>query len=173
MIFWKVIAFTISLQFFSLSTYAEEKSRYEVAGIDNESEFEEFFFSIQRNIKEEDYADLASKISFPISYEYKGATYQVNNEEEFVEKVEFIISNDFKKAILCENIENLRISSYGVRAIRGSIWMNLIYIGDEKTLPTFVSDFSNRDKWQYKITSLKETFLVREFLSECKTANGE
>lgn len=139
-------------------------SNFDAAGINNSQEFEVFYRSIQENLKNQEWSELVDKVKLPITLRVGQEKYSATTKEELFSSLKTVFTSDFKDAILCQNVKSLKSNYQGVR---GSIWMNLVYIGSEKYNPKLHSERNNRNIWQYKITALRNSYLVGEYLKNC------
>ncbi len=153
--------------FFCISLLASEKT-FKVAGIENYDEFKSFYLAIQANIKANNLAELSKSFTFPITAYVDRKSIIFNDEAAFIEGASVIFTNTFKKAISCQNFNDLNANYKGVFGVRGAIWMNLVYINtSQKYDPKIHSDTNDRELWQYKVTGLTYSNLTDSFVKQC------
>lgn len=136
-------------------------------GKDYKDELEHFFNSIKLSLKVDDFDQLADEIVLPITLRNGQEEMYARSKSELTAALKKTITSDFKNAILCQEFDELKQNSHGVRGVRGSIWISKVYVGTKKYELLSSEEKKSQDMWRYKITALNNTFLVKEFLKNC------
>lgn len=99
---------------------------YEVAGIEDPKQFNDFFIKLQDAVADNDKKAIADMISYPLRVNKNGHSIEIKNKSEFVKAYSRIITKKVKKKVLHQELNKLFVNSYGVRIGDGEMWISQI-----------------------------------------------
>jgi hypothetical protein len=103
----------------------QERGRFSVAGLDNDSEVEQFFISFKEAIAKGDKRKVASLVSYPIMVNLaNGRRTKIGNVADFVRAYDHIFDAKFKRLIATTEVKDLWAKYSGVAMPGGEIWFN-------------------------------------------------
>ena len=96
-------------------------------------EFERAFVVIQAAAVEGDAATVASYVAYPITTNTGGNEITAENEQQFIDHYDTIMTEDVHHAIVSQAYENLFVNADGVMFGDGELWLNGICQDDACT----------------------------------------
>lgn len=101
------------------------KGKYEIAGIKNDKAFEKMVRQLKMLVEKDNKEKVAYYINYPLRVNSKAETIIINNIDEFIKSYDSIITDNVKKALLNQKIDNLFVNYQGVMVGNGQIWFGV------------------------------------------------
>lgn len=98
-------------------------NRYEVAGITNPAAFEAFFAKLQDAVKKDDAKEVAKYVRYPLRVNKDGKSRFIQDEQQFLEEYDRIITGKVKEALLHQKIADAFVNDQGVMVGNGEMWL--------------------------------------------------
>lgn len=105
---------------------ADSINPYEVAGIEDPKQFNDFFIKFQHAIAANDKKTIADMISYPLRVNKNEHSIQIKHKSEFIKEYNRIITKKVKKKVLNQELNKLFVNSYGVMIGDGEMWISQI-----------------------------------------------
>ncbi|MGF7049986.1 hypothetical protein J2T13_004509 [Paenibacillus sp. DS2015] len=100
-------------------------NRYEVAGIDYPQEFESFFSKVQKRVADGNKSGVAELVNYPINVNSNGKTAIIKTKQQFINEYDQIMTDQVKKALKNQKVQNTFVNYKGVMVGDGEIWFNV------------------------------------------------
>ncbi len=161
--------FKIVTLFLLITSISAQAGKYSVIGVDDDNQVESFFVSIQQDIKANDAISLSEKVIYPFRIYSEKETIKLHSKQQFIESYSQFMTNTLKAALLCQTTDDLRANSGGLRAARGAIWMNSVFIGKPGTLDRERHKKGlDRHMWQLKVRNFDNGQMATLVVQDCK-----
>jgi hypothetical protein len=109
---------------------AQNKNKYEVAGIDDADALEKFVAQLQGYLSKDDKEKIASLISYPIKVRLDGKTANtIKNKQEFINNYDKVFYPEYKAAMISGPNKDLFVRDQGVmlepktEGVGGNLWI--------------------------------------------------
>ena len=99
-------------------------NRYYTAGIDDPSDFEEFFRYLQEQVASDSQDIVAEYIAYPVNVMINGSKTAITTKSEFVENYDSIFTEEVKSAFLNQKVKEIVVSYQGIMVDQGKLWFN-------------------------------------------------
>lgn len=136
-----ILSFSILITAFSGQTWAEQgtkgtntstpayvtssdsKNPYEVAGIDDPTEFTTYFAKLQKAVKDNKPAKVADLISYPMNLNKDNKNYVIYNKDEFLKKYDRIFTSLVREKLLAQKVDKVFVNYQGIMVGDGDLWI--------------------------------------------------
>gem|GEM_PF-3189208 len=113
--------------FYSYGTESKLSEHYFYnSGFDSTKELSLFIQELQSDVSQGNKKLVASKVSYPLTVHLSETTLSIETPDDFVKHYENIITENIKRIILNQNINNLGRFSEGIRLEHGEIWISSV-----------------------------------------------
>ncbi|WP_234123578.1 hypothetical protein [Clostridium hydrogenum] len=97
--------------------------------LDNGEEFIRTFNTIKSSIIKNDKKTISDYINYPITVYVNNTAKVINNSKEFIANYDNIITPRVKTALIKQQLNNINITSNGIKIGNGEVWLGLINNG--------------------------------------------
>lgn len=101
---------------------AQGGNKYSAAGIDDPAGFEKYFYEVQELIARDDREAVARNLNYPVDLNINNKTVTIKNVEEMLQQYDTVFTQDVKKAVAEQKVENLFVNANGIMVGNGQIW---------------------------------------------------
>ncbi len=158
----------LSLLLLCFSSFANT-GKYAVAGITNDTEFEQFFQSIQQDVRDNNKVGLSKKLHYPITIYIHRKPNKIDGPQKFISEYDNLFVEDFKTVLLCQTIKGLSIGSKGVSTSRGAMWINQVFQKPASDYdPLLHADLTDPNLWQLKINAISVSSITANVARQCR-----
>jgi hypothetical protein len=126
----------------------QQKGRYYIAGVDNDSTFLNFYSDFKNAVVNRDSIKIANLILYPNTFYYgNNKTFPINDKKSFLKLYSKIFNNKLKQLIINAKDDSLFANSSGIMLGNGQIWFNEVLIHGKWVLKIFTL---NNNKYLYE-----------------------
>lgn len=104
-------------------TSSDSKNPYEVAGIDDPTEFTTYFAKLQKAVKDNKPAEVADLISYPMNLNKDNKNYVIYKKDEFIKKYDRIFTSLVRGKLLAQKVDKVFVNYQGIMVGDGDLWI--------------------------------------------------
>ncbi|MCM3293923.1 hypothetical protein M3661_27900 [Paenibacillus sp. MER 180] len=105
---------------------ADEVNPYEVAGIYDPQEVNDFIVNLQSAVAANDKKAVAEMVSYPLRVNQAGHSTQIASKTAFVKQYNSIITKKVRQKVLAQEVNKLFVNYNGVMIGDGEMWISKI-----------------------------------------------
>lgn len=166
-----------NVPFYQNNSYFEGPYGYSVNEVRN------FFKNMQLAIKNNDINWLSRHITYPLRIRHRNKPLTIKGVSEFKNNYQKIFNTVVKKAITCQQFDQLFVNSNGFMVGNGAVWFNKVYLDMAHVKPDtegrsssgikpvsseeakqIRNSLNDKSKWAFRIIAVDDGESVRDFI---------
>jgi len=165
-----LLAFLVILALPIASNGNTPNQRLAIAGIPDSANVKNFLARLQDAIRSSNANAVASMVHYPIKVFTKLGGVQIERPNQLIQQFSTIFDSNMRKAILCQKLDELGATEYGVLIANGAIYFNLVFQGESGEAARYASNrlMSDEKLWKLQIIAINDGLTVKDVADNCR-----